>query len=153
MCKTEVRRSSIFSYALVKTLKKQNSNNKQIMQLWTKYIFMSEAVLFPKTLQKHMLMFSTTKLARNSCNKLVKAESSTLRYNDRLIPSLDNTIPCKTLQHLPFRFFPITWVTSHNHLNFNFIRKYKISQQKRIVSYLKNLYLWYILYVCTEVLG
>ena len=81
---------------------------------------MSEAVLFPKTLQKHMLMFSTTKLARNSCNKLVKAESSTLRYNDRLIPSLDNTIPCKTLQHLPFRFFPITWVTSHNHLNFNF---------------------------------
>ena len=33
MCKTEARRSAIFSYTLVKTLKNQNSNNKQIMQL------------------------------------------------------------------------------------------------------------------------
>ena len=103
-------------------------------------IYFYKTDLFPKTLQKHMIMFSTTKLVRNNCNKLVKAESSTLRYNSRLIPSLDNTIPCKTLEHPAFRFFPITWVTSHYHLKLNYIRNYKISQQKRIVSYLKNFY-------------
>ena len=37
-------------------------------------------------------------------------------------------------------FFTIIWATSHYHLNFNIIWNYKISPQKRIVSYLKKLY-------------